>query len=58
MTYFLLKAVIAEDIEGAEALGILECDGEDFALCAFACPSKTDVGAIIDKGLALIEKEE
>lgn len=58
MTYFLLKAVIAGNIEEAEELGILECDEEDFALCAFACPSKTDVGGIIRKGLDLIEKEE
>lgn len=57
MTYFLLKAVLAGDIEEAEKLGILECDEEDFALCAFACPSKTDVGGIIGQGLALIEKE-
>jgi Na+-transporting NADH:ubiquinone oxidoreductase subunit A len=57
MTYFLIKAVVAEDIEEAERLGILECDEEDFALCTFACPSKTDVGGIIRKGLDLIEKE-
>jgi len=58
MTYFLLKATIAGNIEEMEELGILECDEEDFALCTFACPSKTDVGGIIGKGLALIEKEE
>ena len=57
MTYFLLKAVIAGEIEEAENLGILECDEEDFALCSFACPSKTDVGGIIGEGLALIERE-
>jgi Na+-transporting NADH:ubiquinone oxidoreductase subunit A len=57
MTYFLVRAVLAKDIEDAEALGILECDGEDFALCTFACPSKTDVSGIIDDGLAFIEKE-
>ncbi|MCK5215677.1 MAG: Na(+)-translocating NADH-quinone reductase subunit A [Candidatus Omnitrophica bacterium] len=57
MTYFLIKAVIAEDIDEAERLGILECDEEDFALCTFACPSKTDVGGIIRKGLDIIEKE-
>ncbi|MBI5150379.1 MAG: Na(+)-translocating NADH-quinone reductase subunit A [Candidatus Omnitrophica bacterium] len=57
MTYFLLKAVISGDIEEAERLGILECDEEDFALCSFACPSKTDVGGIIREGLDLIEKE-
>jgi Na+-transporting NADH:ubiquinone oxidoreductase subunit A len=54
---FLLRAVIANDIEEAERLGILECDEEDFALCTFACPSKTDVGGIIRGGLDLIEKE-
>lgn len=57
MTYFLLKAVLGNDIEEAEKLGILECDEEDFALCTFACPSKTDVGGIIRDGLELIEKE-
>lgn len=56
-TYFLLKAVIAGEIEEAEKLGILECDEEDFALASFACPSKVDVGGIIHKGLDLIEKE-
>ena len=58
MTYFLLKAVISGNVEEAEELGILECAEEDFALCTFACPSKTDVGAIIGEGLALIESEE
>ena len=57
MTFFLLRAVIAGEIEEAEKLGILECDEEDFALCSFACPSKIDVGGIIRRGLELIEKE-
>lgn len=57
MTFFLLRAVISGDIEEAEKLGILECDEEDFALCTFACPSKTDVGEIMRSGLDLIEKE-
>lgn len=58
MTYFLIKAVLAGDIEEAERLGILECDEEDFALCTFACPSKVDVGGIIRSGLDVIEKDE
>ena len=57
MTYFLLRAVLSGNIEEAEQLGILECDEEDFALCTFACPSKTDVGKIIRDGLTLIAKE-
>src|SRR3989338_3498403 len=58
MTYFLIKAVLAGNVEEAEQLGILECDEEDFALCTFACPSKTDVGKIIRDGLALIDKKD
>lgn len=57
MTYFLIRAVIGGDIEEAERMGILECDEEDFALCSFACPSKTDIGGIIRDGLDVIEKE-
>lgn len=57
MTYFLIKAIYGGDIEEMERLGILECDEEDFALCTFACPSKTDVGAMIREGLDLIEHE-
>ena len=57
MTYFLVRAVLGGSIEEAEELGILECDEEDFALCTFACPSKTDVGGIIGQGLDMIEKE-
>ena len=57
MTFFLMRALMAGEIEEAEKLGILECDEEDFALCSFACPSKTNVGLIIRNGLDLIEKE-
>lgn len=57
LTFFLLRAVIAGDIDEAERLGILECDEEDFALCTFACPSKTNVGGIIRQGLEEIERE-
>jgi Na+-transporting NADH:ubiquinone oxidoreductase subunit A len=56
-TVFLLKAIIANELEEAEALGLLECDEEDFALASYACPSKTDVGAIIRKGLDAMERE-
>ena len=54
---FLVKATIAEDIDQMERLGILECDPEDFALCTYVCPSKTEVSQIIAKGLELMEKE-
>ena len=57
LPFFLLRAVLSGDLEEAERLGLLECDEEDFALCAFACPSKTDVGAIIRRGLDQLAAE-
>jgi len=53
----LFRSILAEDIEEMEKLGIWECDDEDFALCSFACASKIDVGAVIRKGLDLMETE-
>lgn len=54
---FLVKSIMAEDIEEMEGLGILEVDEEDMALCSYICPSKHDFGGIVRKGLDLIEKE-
>ena len=54
---FLVKSILAEDIDMMEKLGIYECDPEDFALCAFSCQSKIEVSKIISNGLELIEKE-
>ena len=53
----LYRAILSEDIEEMEQLGIWECDDEDFALCSFACPSKIDVGEVIRHGLNLIEAD-
>jgi len=47
----LLRSIEANDFDEMEQLGIYECDEEDVALCSFICPSKTDVGGIIRKGL-------
>ncbi len=57
MTDFLVRAVLARDGDEMIALGILETDPEDFALCAFACPSKMDLCGVIRRGLDQIEKE-
>ena len=57
LTYFLVRAIVSGDLEEAQRLGLLECADEDFALCAFACPSKFDVGGVIREGLKLIETE-
>jgi Na+-transporting NADH:ubiquinone oxidoreductase subunit A len=54
---FLFKALLAGDVERAEALGCLELAEEDVALCSFVCPSKIDYGAALRGMLARIEKE-
>lgn len=53
----LLKAILAEDIEMMESLGIYEIAEEDFALCEFICPSKIEIQSIVRKGLDLMVRE-
>ena len=53
----LLRALIAGDTEEAQALGCLELDEEDLALCTYVCPGKYDYGSILRDNLTLIEKE-
>ncbi|MCG8410718.1 MAG: Na(+)-translocating NADH-quinone reductase subunit A [Bacteroidales bacterium] len=53
----LIKAILVEDIDKMEQLGIYEVDEEDFALCEYVCTSKTEVQSIIRKGLDLMRKE-
>ncbi len=56
-TNFLIKAILADEIEDTEMLGILEVSDEDFALATYLCPSKVDVSSIIRQGLDILEKE-
>jgi Na+-transporting NADH:ubiquinone oxidoreductase subunit A len=53
----LLKAILAEDIDMMENLGIYEVAEEDFALCEFICPSKMEIQSILRKGLDIMVKE-
>jgi Na+-transporting NADH:ubiquinone oxidoreductase subunit A len=53
----LLKAILAEDIDLMENLGIYEIAEEDLALCEFICPSKIEIQSIVRKGLDLMVKE-
>lgn len=53
----LLKAIITEDIDKMEQLGIYEVVPEDFALCEFVCPSKIEIQSILRQGLDTIRKE-
>lgn len=53
----LLRALIVEDMESAIALGALEMDEEDLALCSFVCPGKYEYGPILRQNLTRIEAE-
>lgn len=53
----LFKAILAQDIEMMENLGIYEVAEEDFALCEFICPSKIEIQSIVRKGLELMIQE-
>ena len=54
---YLLKAILAEDIDKMEQLGIYEVVEEDLALCEYVCPSKIDIQDIVAKGIATMIKE-
>ncbi len=54
---YLLKAILAEDIDKMEELGIYEISEEDFALCDYVCTSKIETQQIVRKGLELLRKE-
>lgn len=53
----LLKAIMIEDIDLMENLGIYEVDEEDFALCEVVDTSKTKIQEVVRKGLDLMRKE-
>lgn len=53
----LMKAIIADDIDKMEQLGIYEVVEEDLALCEFICTSKIEVQKLIRKGINLMIKE-
>lgn len=53
----LLRALLVKDTERAQALGCLELDEEDLALCSFLCPAKKDYGVALRINLEQIEKE-
>jgi Na+-transporting NADH:ubiquinone oxidoreductase subunit A len=56
-TTLLVKAVMAEDYDLAEELGLLEVVPEDFALSTFVCPSKIDMTEIIRNGQAALSEQ-
>jgi Na+-transporting NADH:ubiquinone oxidoreductase subunit A len=53
----LLRALVVQDTEAAQALGCLELDEEDLALCTFVDTGKYDYGTILRDNLRRIRKE-
>jgi len=53
----LLRALLVGDTETAQALGCLELDEEDLALCTYVCPGKYEYGPVLRDNLTRIEKE-
>ncbi len=54
---FLIKAILAGDIDKMEQLGIYEVAPEDFALAEFVDSSKLELQRIVREGLDLLRKE-
>lgn len=53
----LLRDLVSGDVDGAVALGALELDEEDLALCTFVCPGKYDYGSYLRGCLDTVERE-
>ncbi len=51
----LLKALLVKDTDAARALGCLELDEEDLALCSFVCNGKYEYGPFLRESLTEIE---
>ncbi len=54
---FLIKAMIAGDIDKMEALGAYEVSPEDFALAEFVDSSKLELQSIVRKSLDMLRRE-
>ena len=54
---YLIKAIIAGDIDKQEQLGIYEVSPEDFAVAEFVDSSKLELQKIVRQGLNILRKE-
>ena len=54
---YLIKAIIADDVDKMEQLGIYEVSPEDFALAEFVDSSKLELQKIVRDGLNMLRKE-
>jgi Na+-transporting NADH:ubiquinone oxidoreductase subunit A len=53
----LLRDLLVGDTDSAQALGCLELDEEDLALCTYVCPGKYEYGPVLRDVLTRIEQE-
>ena len=53
----LLRSLVVGDTEMAQALGCLELEEEDLALCSYVCAGKYEYGPILRDNLTRIEQE-
>ncbi|MEX3022624.1 Na(+)-translocating NADH-quinone reductase subunit A [Kluyvera sp. STS39-E] len=53
----LLRDLLAGDTDSSQALGCLELDEEDLALCTYVCPGKYEYGPVLRRVLTQIEQE-
>lgn len=53
----LLRALAAGDARSAIALGALELEEEDLALCTYHCPAKIDYGPLLREVLDATAEE-
>jgi Na+-transporting NADH:ubiquinone oxidoreductase subunit A len=54
---YLLKAILVNDIDKMENMGIFEVIEEDMALCEYVCTSKIEVQSILRNGMDTMIKE-
>lgn len=54
---WLLRSLLTVDTDMAQALGCLELDEEDLALCSFVCSGKINYGHFLRQTLQKIEEE-
>jgi Na+-transporting NADH:ubiquinone oxidoreductase subunit A len=51
----LMKAILAQDFEQMEALGLQDC--AECGLCTYVCPSKIEFAEIIEEGIEMFLQE-
>ena len=53
----IMKAIMTNDFERMEGLGLIELTEEDVALCEFACTSKMPLQNILRQGLDMLYEQ-